>query len=439
MTYMDLDRVNTSFIPQIWLPVNALHALPEDERVIGVVHYMENGQFQVDNDIISSMAIRIEVLGQRRLQGLNPPITMIFRAQQENIDNESQLLCHYLNEDGTYLDWRTDGCETLNDTDKIICNCNHTTPFAVLLARDPIAQVHWNILSILSNIGCGLSAFFSALSIVIYLFSRKHKFDHSISIHVSLSGALLLLNVTFLLTNWEASVETEWVCVFLAASMHYSLMCSFTWMALEALHLYFLMIKVFNTDYQHYMLKLSVAGWGIPGVIVVTTLAVKDVKQFYGVVELSLSDTDQTNAICWITDDVYFYSLNVVYFAIIFLFNSGILVVVASRIWKMRQITNYKPKSSVKTKENPPPRSRVSCKTSITLMSLTCLLGTTWGLAFLGSGYVNYPILYLFCILNSLQGFFIFLWICLSTKKQREREMEEKLSTPVRISGTKSE
>ena len=38
------------------------------------------------------------------------------------------------------------------------------------------------------------------------------------------------------------------------------------------------------------------------------------------------------------------------------------------------------------------------------MMGLTCLMGTTWGLAFLGSGYINYPILYLFCILNSAQG-----------------------------------
>lgn len=95
-----------------------------------------------------------------------------------------------------------------------------------------------------------------------FLFLRNHKLDYSISIHVSLSGALFLLNTTFLLTEWGATVDPDWVCVFVAALMHYSLLCCFTWMAIEALHLYLLLIKVFNAYYKHYLVKLSLAGWG---------------------------------------------------------------------------------------------------------------------------------------------------------------------------------
>lgn len=86
--------------------------------------------------------------------------------------------------------------------------------------------------------------------------------DYSLSIHVSLSGALFLLNTTFLLTEWGARINLDWVCEFVAALIHYSLLCCFTWMAIEALHLYLLLIKVFNTYYKRYMLKLSLAGWG---------------------------------------------------------------------------------------------------------------------------------------------------------------------------------
>jgi len=95
-----------------------------------------------------------------------------------------------------------------------------------------------------------------------FLLLRNHKMDYSIAIHVSLSGALFLLNTTFLLTEWGATVKSEWVCECVAALMHYSLLCCFTWMAIEALHLYLLLIKVFNTHYKYYLLKLSLVGWG---------------------------------------------------------------------------------------------------------------------------------------------------------------------------------
>lgn len=104
---------------------------------------------------------------------------------------------------------------------------------------------------------CHMSPLFS-----FSLFCRKHQMDYSFAIHASLSGALFLLNSTFLLTEWGSRVGLDWVCVFVAAVLHYSLLCCFTWMAIEALHLYLLLIKVFNTYYKHYLVKLSLVGWG---------------------------------------------------------------------------------------------------------------------------------------------------------------------------------
>ncbi|XP_068566637.1 adhesion G-protein coupled receptor G5 [Cebidichthys violaceus] len=431
---------NQSSIPDVWLPVDNLQSIPQESRVVGLVTYMHHSQFQFRQEEISSMVLRIELLGQQPFRNLKTPIKMTFQnVPPTDMDNDSWLQCNYFDEHD--LQWKADGCETIVNPTKIICNCNHSTPFAVLLMRDPISEVHWKILSIISYIGCGLSAFFTALSLVIYVFSRKRKMDFSISIHVSLSGALFLLNATFLLTEWGATVEPDWVCVFVAALMHYSLLCCFTWMAIEALHLYLLLIKVFNTYFKHYLAKLSLAGWGIPGVIVAVSLGVKDFKQFYGVTQMTVADTNQTNGICWITDDSFFYSMNLVYFTLIFAFNTGILIAVVSNICKMKREfrSSSKPGAGAEgATQGDPLRFGETCRSGLTVMGLTCLMGTTWGLAFLGSGYINYPILYLFCILNSTQGFFIFLWICLAAKKQRKRDMEERMtSTPVKTSGVK--
>ncbi|XP_063737784.1 adhesion G-protein coupled receptor G6-like isoform X2 [Eleginops maclovinus] len=422
---------NASLIPDIVLPIDALRSISEEKRVIGLVSYMHSSQFKFEQENISSMVVRIEVQGKDRLQNLKTPITMTFGIlPNTTLDNYTSLQCHYFDEKDFH--WKKHGCETNSSQTKIICNCNHATPFAVLLIREPIPQYHWDILSYISYLGCGLSAFFSALSLVTFVFSGNHKLDFSISIHVSLSGALFLLNTTFLLTEWGAKTKLDWVCVFVAALMHYSLLCCFTWMAIEALHLYLLLIKVFNTYFKHYMVKLSLAGWGIPGIIVAVSLGMRDFKQLYGLTEITMAELNKTNDICWIKDDSYFYSLNLVYFTLIFIFNLGILLTVVSNICKMKQVSWASSKLGERVEGKTvrdSQRFRETCRRCLTVMGLTCLMGTTWGLAFLGSGYVNYPILYLFCILNSSQGFFIFLWICQSARKQRKRDMEDRLTT----------
>ncbi|XP_030017097.1 adhesion G-protein coupled receptor G5-like isoform X2 [Sphaeramia orbicularis] len=394
--------------PEIWLPVDALRQIPQEERGVGLVSYMGHSQFKFGEEDFRSMIVRIELLGNKRLNDLRTSVEIIFRDMDvdNNLQNNSQLQCHYFDEND--FEWRKDGCETSINETVLTCSCNHTTAFSVLLIRQEISDVHWEILSYISYIGCGISAFFTALSLVIYVFGRSSRTDHSISIHVSLSGSLFLLNTTFLLSEWGATVEEDWVCMFIAAFMHYCLLCCFTWMAIEALHLYLMLIKVFNTHFKHYLVKLSLAGWGIPCMVVGISLGVKQ-NQFYGITEMTMVDSNETNAV----------------------------------ICKMKQVLRHNLKAEAEAKSSSwmnPNRFSDSCKSGLTVMGITFLMGTTWGLAFLGSGYTNYFILYLFCILNSSQGFFIFLWICLSTQRQRKRDYENRMtSTPIKTSTTKSD
>lgn len=93
-------------------------------------------------------------------------------------------------------------------------------------------------------------------------FSRQRfKSEDAPKIHVALSVSLFLLNLVFLI-NVGHDQRSEGTCWFRGAIFHYFLLCVFTWMVLEALHLYLLVIRVFNTYFEHYFLKLSLVGWG---------------------------------------------------------------------------------------------------------------------------------------------------------------------------------
>ncbi|GAA6102032.1 uncharacterized protein LOC113646696 isoform X1 [Tachysurus ichikawai] len=195
-------------------------------------------------------------------------------------------------------------------------------------------------------------------------------------------------------------------------------------MAIEAIHLYFLLIKVFNTYIKHYMIKLSLFGWGMPALLVGGSLCVYGKTPFYGTTEITLSDTNEAMKFCWITDIRFLYGMNITYFSIMFLFNMSILVAVICQICKLRHM-------------NVRGSRFLSRKDICTVLGLTFLLGMTWGLAFLTSGYTNYTVLYLFCICNTLQGLFLFLWFYATMKKKRKlvaqsSTMSDPSSVPVK-------
>lgn len=91
---------------------------------------------------------------------------------------------------------------------------------------------------------------------------RKVRRDYPSKILINLSAALLGLSMIFLLNSWLSSFSDYGLCIATAALLHYFMLASFTWMGLEALHMYLALVKVFNVYVSSYMLKLCSVGWG---------------------------------------------------------------------------------------------------------------------------------------------------------------------------------
>eukprot|EP00057_Strongylocentrotus_purpuratus_P011908 XP_011666382.1 PREDICTED: G-protein coupled receptor 64-like [Strongylocentrotus purpuratus] len=63
-------------------------------------------------------------------------------------------------------------------------------------------------------------------------------------------------------------------CGFLTALVHYFVLSSIAWMGVEGYNTYLIIVKIFNTYIEKFMIKAFLAAWGIPALIVVLTGAV---------------------------------------------------------------------------------------------------------------------------------------------------------------------
>ncbi|KAG9352530.1 hypothetical protein JZ751_020944 [Albula glossodonta] len=131
----------------------------------------------------------------------------------------------------------------------------------------PIDKVNARALSYISYVGCGLSVFFSAIAILMQLCVRNGRSENSMIIHLNLTGALFFLHLFFLLSAWWAGRglgedKGGVPCQALGLLLHYSLLATFTWTAIEAFHLYMLLVRIFNIYVKRYLVKLGLVGWG---------------------------------------------------------------------------------------------------------------------------------------------------------------------------------
>ncbi|KAF5883110.1 adhesion G-protein coupled receptor G2, partial [Clarias magur] len=297
-------------------------------------------------------------------------------------------------ENGGAGGWNTSGCSLVNSTDtETTCSCNHLTSFAVLLdlSRDTkIDQVQSTILTFISFIGCGISCIFLAITLLTYLGFDKLRRDIPSKILIHLCFALFLLNMTFLLDSWLALYkDAVGLCISTAFFLHYFLLASFTWMGLEALHLYLSVVKVFRNFVSHYMLKFSLAGWGIPLIVVIIVISVD--KNNYGLVQYAKYANATGDDFCWFNNNIAYYVSVVAYFCAIFVVNLIMFVVV---MVQLRRIKRQNPHNS---------KYRNGLQDLRSVAGLVILLGLTWGFAFFAWGPLNLPFMYLFSIFNSLQ------------------------------------
>ncbi|XP_034644560.1 adhesion G protein-coupled receptor G3 [Trachemys scripta elegans] len=347
--------------------------------------------------MLDNVTVSVNV-GGRQIAGLSDCVELTFSHGQ--LPRNLPVQCVFWDtKKGKRGGWNTSGCLTIPRDRETMCCCDHLT-FFTLLMTPSLDNIAAQMLLTIANVGCGISVFFSALTIGLYFALRfiykKFQSNDTVKIHVNLTSSLFLLNLAYLLNKWIISLGHQGLCQGIGGFTHYCLLCCFTWMAIEAFQVYLLVIKVTNIYMRHYMVKLCLVGWGFPALVVTITGSINS----YGKYTITDMANQPAVTLCWInsTHVVVHYITNCSYFGLILLFNTLVLVVVAWKLFSLQRTTAGK-EEKIET-----------WKRGFTVLGLSCLLGATWGLAFFTYGTMSVPAAYLFTVLNSLQGFFIFIW-----------------------------
>lgn len=90
---------------------------------------------------------------------------------------------------------------------------------------------------------------------------RKTKASKATKILIHLVTAMFLLNFTFLINNIVAKLKSSVGCKIIAALMHYFMLATFTWFAVQAFHLCLQMHMGGKIVIRRYILKVSMTSW----------------------------------------------------------------------------------------------------------------------------------------------------------------------------------
>ncbi|XP_023365550.1 adhesion G protein-coupled receptor L4 [Otolemur garnettii] len=290
--------------------------------------------------------------------------------------------------------WSSEGCElTYSNETHTSCRCNHLTHFAILMSSGhSIGIKDYNILTRITQLGIIISLICLAICIFTFWFFSEIQSTRT-TIHKNLCCSLFLAELVFLVginTN-----TNKLFCSIIAGLLHYFFLAAFAWMCIEGIHLYLIVVGViYNKGFLHK--NFYIFGYLSPAVVVGFSAALG--YRYYG-----------TTKVCWLSTENNFIWSFIGPACLIILVNLLAFGVIIYKVF--RHTAGLKPE--------------VSCYENIRscargALALLFLLGTTWIFGVLHVVHPSVVTAYLFTVSNAFQGMFIFLFLCVLSRKIQE-------------------
>ncbi|XP_028998381.1 adhesion G protein-coupled receptor L3-like isoform X13 [Betta splendens] len=372
---------------------------------IGVYLSTENASMKLGSDaaaanysvIVNSPVVTAAISKDSNKVYLSDPVIFTVRHLQQSEENFNPNCSFWSYSKKTMTGyWSTQDCRLLGtNRTHTTCSCTHLTNFAVLMAHVDVkntAPIHDMLLDVITWVGILLSLVCLLISLFTFCFFRGLQSDRN-TIHKNLCISLFIAESLFLVGINRG--DQPIACAVFAALLHFFFLAAFTWMFLEGVQLYIMLVEVFESEHSRRR-YFYLVGYGVPALIVAVSAAVD--YRSYG-----------TDRICWLRLDTYFIWSFIGPATLIIMLN---VIFLGIALYKMFHHTAIlKPDSGCLDNI----KSWV-----IGAIALLCLLGLTWAFGLMYVNESTVVMAYLFTIFNSLQGMFIFIFHCVLQKKVRK-------------------
>ncbi|XP_060711186.1 adhesion G protein-coupled receptor E3-like [Hemiscyllium ocellatum] len=345
---------------------------------------MSNKKYGTEYLQLNSKVLIATVTSSKQTQQI-----ITFTIMNKEVDDvDDYTVCVYWN---THINaWSTSGCfKLLSNESHTLCRCTHISSFAVLVA---LYKVEGPGLTTITYLGIITSLVCLAIAIVTFTMCRAIHSTRT-TIHTHLCLCLFMAQLLFLIGI--SATTNKAVCAAVAGILHYFFLACFLWMFLEGIQLYLMVVKVFWVQSLRGKYTQPIA-YGIPALIVIISAATN--PSGYG-----------TREYCWLSMEKGFRWSFVGTLCAICLSN---LVFLILTIWRLAQKFHT---------INPDLSNLQKLRMFVvTALAQLVLLGCTWIIGVFHFQARTIALAYIFTIVNSFQGTFIFLLHCVKCKQVRD-------------------
>ncbi|KAF6125476.1 hypothetical protein HJG60_009913 [Phyllostomus discolor] len=378
-------------IPERLLDVPDAEVMSENSpcEVVQFTEYSSQQWFISGNNLpaLKNKVLSLSVKSQRSqpLTDSNEILYRIHAAEPRIVPKTS--LCLLWNQ--ATASWLSDSqfCKLVEDTsDYVECACSYMSVYAVYAQTDSLSPYNEAFFS--SGFICisGL-----CLAVLSHVFCARYSmFAAKLLTHMM--AASLGTQIVFLASAYASPQLTEESCSAVAAVAHYLYLCQFSWMLIQSVNFWYVLVMNDEHTERRYLLFFLLS-WGLPAFVVILLIVIlrgiyhQSMPQIYGLIHGDL---------CFIPN---------IYAA---LFTAALVPLTCLVVVFVVFVHAYQVKPQWKAYDDVF-RGRTNAAEIPLVLYLFALISVTWLWGGLHLAYRHFWMSVLFVIFNSLQGLYVFV------------------------------